>query len=254
LIDVNCHALPEGGGESWDEHQAIELLAALAADGVDVAAVTPVVGAGATSATLDGIRDALSRLRAAAERRRIPELIPGAELDLGWALAASDEDLFHASYGRLGRTLLIATPRHGTLPDFDDMVLNLKLRGYGIVLAHPEAGVSYQAEPGRLGRLVREGVLMQIDAASILGEPRSRTRRLAFALLEEESAHVIASGGRPGAPPRLSEAVRVAEEAIGARARWMAVDAPAAVLGGGPLPAAPRAVVAAKGLFRRRAR
>jgi protein-tyrosine phosphatase len=251
LIDVHCHALPGAGERPGDDREAVALLTALAADGVEVVAVTPSVGGELGAEVVERVRDDVGRLRAAARGETVPALVPGAELDLGWALAASDEDLAKASYGQLGKTLLVGTPAHSTLPDFDDMVLNLKLRGYGVLLAHPEIGTSYQQEPERLSRLIREGVLLQIDAESIVDETRSRSRRLARALLGEGSAHVIASGGRPGRPPRLGDAVEEAERLIGTRARWMVVDVPAAVLAGAPLPAAPALAGGPKGLFRR---
>jgi protein-tyrosine phosphatase len=172
---------------------------------------------------------------------------------LGWALSAREEDLRNASLGGLGHTLLIRAPSRGTTLDFDDMLLNVSLRGYRLVLAHPERNRGYQDQPRRLGRLLREGVLVQIDAGSLNAEEKSRSRRMAMALLHEQAAHVIASnagGGQPGAPG-LAHAVEVAEAVAGPRAHWMVNDAPAAILAGADLPPAPESRAGLKGLLRR---
>jgi protein-tyrosine phosphatase len=254
VIDLNCHALPgrEGDGPA-DEAESIALLSALAQEGVEVAAITPYLAQGTPADDLNAIRDELTSLRKAASAAGVPGLIPGAELDLGWALSATDDALKRASLGGLGSTLLVRSPLRGATLDFDDMLLNLTLRGYRVVLAHPESNRGYQDHPRRLARLLREGVLVQIDAGSLNADEKSRARRMALALLHEGGAHVIASnahGARSG-PPGLAAAVEVAEEIAGARARWMVTDAPAAILAGAALPPAPESGGRVRSLFRR---
>jgi protein-tyrosine phosphatase len=79
-------------------------------------------------------------------------------------------------------------------------------------------------------------------ATSLCGAGRSRTGRLARALVSEGLAHVIASDAHgptvPGRMP-LSAGVRVARDLVGPRADWMVTDAPAAVIAGEPLPPTP---------------
>jgi protein-tyrosine phosphatase len=228
-----------------------QLLQALASDGVDVVAVTPFVPTGAAADMPVAIRERVGALRGELHGRGVPALIPGAEIELGWALAADEQQLRAATYGQLGKTLLVSTPARGMTADFDDMVLNLSLRGFQVLLAHPESNRAYQDQPVRLGRLVREGALLQIDAESILAPEGSRSRRLAFALLQEGAAHVIASNARGAVRPRFREAVEAAEQVAGARARWMVTDAPAAILGGAELPEPPRTEAARGGLLKR---
>jgi protein-tyrosine phosphatase len=254
VIDLNCHALPgrEENGPA-DESESVEVLRALGEEGVEVAAITPYLPQGAPAEELATIREQLTSLRKAASEAGIPGLIPGAELDLGWALSAGEDDLKRGSLGGLGSTLLIRSPARGSTLDFDDMLLNVTLRGYRVVLAHPESNRGYQDHPRRLGRLLREGVLVQIDAGSLNADEKSRARRMALALLQEDGAHVIASNAHSvrSGPPGLAAAVAVAEEVAGARAHWMVNDAPAAILAGAALPAPPQSRANLRGLFRR---
>jgi protein-tyrosine phosphatase len=253
VIDIHCHALPGADGPASDAG-GVELLAALAAQGVDTVAVTPYVPENAPAELPAQIRDSVAALRRSAGDTKIPAVIAGAEVDLGWALAAPPEALRQATFGGMGKSLLVNVPEHDTPRDFDDLLLNLMVRGYGIVMAHPERGPSYQQAPERLGRLVAAGILVQVDAASLLGDAPPAAARLATVLLEESYAHIIASnaGGAEGRPVRLAEAVALAEEMIGPRARWMAREAPAAVLAGAPLRDAPDSKPARRGLFGRR--
>ena len=90
---------------------------------------------------------------------------------------------------------------------------------------------------------MQTGTLLQVTAASLAkGRRRSPTRRLALALVADGVAHVIASddhggGWRAGLREGVEAAARIAPE----RARWMAADAPAAILAGEPLPSPPQA-------------
>ena len=117
-------------------------------------------------------------------------------------------------------------------------------RGYRVLLAHPELNPGLQASHEHLDALVARGVLLQITGASLLPDPkRSRRSRLARRLLERGSAHVIASdahSGGPWRPPVLTAALEVARSIAPARADWMVTAAPAAILGGMPLPPAVR--------------
>ena len=85
-------------------------------------------------------------------------------------------------------------------------------------------------------------MLLQITA-SALASPnrRSRSRRLARELVREGVAHVIASDrhGLKFTRTNLRDGVAAATTDAGARAMWMATEAPAAILAGDPLPPPP---------------
>jgi len=214
-------------------------------DGVRVVAATPHVRAdhprvrppellGRCQALADGL----------AEHGVALEIVPGGEVDLRWAAQASDEELRMVSYAQLGRHLLVETPYGNLDGTFEDRVFALALRGYRIVLAHPERSATFQHEPARLGRLVDRGVLTQVTALSLAsGDRRSASRRLARALLREGRAHVVASdahGTGAGRPPNLSAGAAAAQTIDHARAQWMVNEAPAAILAGEDPPPEPR--------------
>jgi protein-tyrosine phosphatase len=245
LIDLNCHVLPGEEDGPANDDEAVKLLAAMVADGVDTAAVTPFIPAGAPADMPTRTRDRIRALREAARGEQLPALLPGAEVDLAWALGVSETDLQHASLGGLGKTLLVRVPEGETPPDFDDLLQSLKLRGYMLVLARPERSKAYQSASDRIGRLVASGVLLQLEASSLVSDDDPRARRFAQVLLQEGAAHVIAGS----AGGRLSVATDNAQELIGQRAKWMTTAAPAALLAGAPLPDPPPIALGSKRRF-----
>jgi protein-tyrosine phosphatase len=244
VIDLHAHVLHGIDDGPATLPEAVEAVAAASREGVRVLAATPHVRPDhpeVRPAELGDRTAALARGCAAAGVADV-ELVPGGELDLAWAQTATDEALAAASYGRRGRDLLVETP-YGELPaGFEELVFRISARGFRVLLAHPERNPTLQRDPRRLRALVERGTLLQLTAAALASrDRRSRSRRLAHALLREGAAHIIASD-RHGADvvrAGLRAGVDAAARESGARATWMVTDAPAAILASEPLPPPP---------------
>ena len=255
LVDLHCHVLPgiDDGPPSAEE--SVAFARGLADDGVRVAAATPHLRddhPGVVPAEL------ASRCRELSERlaeEEIPlEVVPGGEWDLVRGIEASDEDLRLASYGQRGSDLLVETP-YGPLPStFESLLFELQVKGYRVLLAHPERNPTLREDLDRLADLVQRGALVQVTAQSLVAPPgKSRSARAARKILERDLCHVIASDGHGSSFARepLSAGVAVAGELIGERAEWMATEAPAAVLEGRPIPEGPPVRQRRRGLLER---
>lgn len=247
MIDLHAHVLPGIDDGPATEAQAVDVVAAVAREGVRTLAATPHVRPDHPAVRPAELAD---RTAALAERCRAAgvtevELVAAGEVDLAWAQTADDEALAAASYGGRGRDLLVETP-YGELPGgFEELVFRVSARGFRVLLAHPERNPTLQRDPRRLQALVRRGTLLQLTAAALASEDRrSQSRRLAFALLRDGVAHVIASDRHGPDIERagLQAGLAAAGREVGARATWMVTDAPAAILAGDPLPPAPAAV------------
>ena len=244
---MHCHILPgiDDGPRDFDE--SLALARQMAGDDVRGVTATPHCRAdhpGVVPAELaDRCRELEARLRA----ERIPlRVLPGGEVDLVWALEASEEDLRLVSYRQRGKDLLIETP-YGPLPgQFEELAFRLTLRGYRMMLAHPERSPSFQSDPDRLAELVRRGVLVQVTASSLARSARdSRSAALAHDCVRRGLAHVIASdihGVAAPDRPTLRQGAEAAVELVGAaRTRWLVWDVPRAILTSEQLPPEPRA-------------
>jgi protein-tyrosine phosphatase len=244
LIDLHCHILPgiDDGPRNFAE--SVELARTLAAGGVEVVAATPHVRADHPGVVPDELEARCADLQERLDHEEVPlRVVPGGEVDLRWALAASDDDLHLVSYAQRGTDLLLETPYSPLTSRFEDELFDLTAAGFRILLAHPERNHSFQDDPDRLAELVARGALVQVTAGSLVRpRRRSRSARLARHLLEQGLVHVLASdshGRREFARASMRAAVEVAGGPEDGRVRWMASLAPAAILAGESLPDPP---------------
>lgn len=241
MIDLHSHVLPGVDDGVRDADEALALLASMARDGVRMVAATPHLRADHPRVDPDELAGQVAALQASADAAGIDiELFVGGEVDMAWAYRAGIDELRRVSFRQRGTDLLLEAPYGPLAPAFEGVVALLHQRGYRVLLAHPERNPTFKVEPRRLSALVADGVLLQVGADSLTELPRrSRTRRLASALVAEGLAHVLASdshGTGSGRHPSLSAAGAVAERLAPGSARRLLVDAPAAVLAGEALP------------------
>jgi len=239
VIDLHAHLLPGLDDGPPDEAGALAMAGEAAAAGVRMMAATPHLRADFPAVRPEELADRAARVRERLAAAGVAlEVVQGGEVDVLWAQTASDAALRAVSYGGRGHDLLVETP-YGELPGmFEDLLFRIRVRGFRLLLAHPERNPSFQADPQRLIRLTEQGVLLQLTAASVSARGHSRAARLAHRLIADGHAHVIASDMHRAGGTRAS--LRDALAAAGSdRARWMVTDAPAAILAGDPLPPAP---------------
>lgn len=246
-VDLHAHALPGIDDGPSDTEGAIAMLRAAATTGIATLAVTPHLRSDFPNVQVDELDRRCRALRDACAREGIEiQIVCGAEVSLVWALEAGDEELTLATYGQRGTDLLVETPMFDVV-GLESRLNQLRAKGLRVTLAHPERNAEFQRAPARLADLVHDGVLLQVNAETLLGaDRRSDTHRLGRYLCSEGLAHALASDGHRAAGWRpvtcLAEAVRAAATLVGpARAHWMTHAAPEAIVAGTALPDAPEA-------------
>jgi len=241
MIDLHHHLLPGLDDGPATLAESISAAEDAAADGVRVIAATPHLREDHPGVRPHELASRCEELKGHLDERAIPvDVVSGGEVDLAWAQEASDEDLKSVSYDQRGSDLLIETP-YGPLPStFEALLFAIQVRGYRILLAHPERNPTFREDPARLGALVGRGVLVQVSAGALAGARRgSRSRRLTLWLLERGLCHVIASDSHGPSMSRgsLSTAAAEAERTVGEAARQMVSATPEAILAGEPVSA-----------------
>jgi protein-tyrosine phosphatase len=224
LIDLHSHVLPalDDGVATLDE--ALALCAAAAADGVEVLAGTPHVRHDYPT-TPEQMENALAALQAASPPLR---LVSGGELDLAELDRPKDE---LARFGLGGtRWLLVETPYWGWPLDIAERLFQLRVQGFGVVLAHPERNADVQEQPELLEPLVAGGTLVQLTAASVDGRLGPRAARSSRALLDRGLAHLIASDAHAPAIRAVGLSAAVAALRNDELARWLTDDVPRSIL------------------------
>jgi protein-tyrosine phosphatase len=245
LIDLHCHILPGIDDGPDDLRSSLKLARLLADEGVETVAATPHLRDDHPDVRPTELRARCDDLRQALSQAGIDlTVVNGGEVDLLWAMMATDDDLALVSYGQGGSWLLIETPNGPLPPSFEQSVAELRGRGYRVLLAHPERNADFQSDPERLIELTRDGVALQITVSTLGRSSRhSESSRLAHLLLERDAVHVLSSdahgiSGRGRAP---EWATLEAGSLPGERIEWMVQQVPAAILAGSILPPAPLA-------------
>lgn len=222
------HGLDDGPSELAE---SLELLRLAVADGTDTVVATPHVRSDMVTDISD-FGERVAELQAAAHRESVSvRLHRGGELGHEMVGRLSQAELDSIAQGPAGaRWLLVEAPFQGIADDFHAATDELRDRGFGVLVAHPErsADASLDGAAG-LRRELRAGSLAQVNAQSITGDHGPSARKAAFELILEGFVAVVASDAHgPTRPPLLGQA----------RAELLAggVDGPIAggLTGGGP--------------------
>ena len=187
--DMHSHLLPglDDGAETMAH--SLELLRELRDLGFKKLIMTPHVMGDFYKNTPEGIRAALTELRAAAAAAGLADvqLECAAEyyLDewLGQKLAAGTELL---SFGGERNYLLFETSYMNEPFNLQATIFELKAAGYRPVLAHPERYTYFYGRLAEIRKLREEyGVLLQLNLNSLAGYYSPAARRVAEQLIDE---------------------------------------------------------------------
>ena len=236
--EVHFHALHglDDGPETIDESLALLGLAQL--EGTATIVVTPHV----RGDFVTDVRDLPERTRELSEAARRDglsvELRTGAELghDMVGRLVQSELEL--VAQGPPGaRWVLVEAPWGCFGEDFHAATDELRDRGFGVLIGHPErsADASLYRSEG-LRHQLRAGSRAQVNAQSITGSHGREAQRAAHALIGEGLVSVVSSDAHgPTRPPLLGEAgARLLERGVDpAICRRLTVTGPRALLASG---------------------
>lgn len=217
MIDLHCHLLPAIDDGSKSLAMSLDMARMAWADGIRVVACTPHIVPGVYDNDGPSISAAVENLREALLHAGIPlRLVTGADVHIAPDLDAGLHD------GRVltlneSRYFLLEPPHHVLPPNFEDHIFKLQLAGYVAILTHPERMSWLEANYALIGRLVHNGVWMQVTAGSLTGRFGRRPRYWAERLLDDGFCHLLATDAHNNArrPPLLAEARDAAAKRIG---------------------------------------
>lgn len=233
MIDLHNHILPGVDDGASSTLEAVELARLARADGVATIVATPHRNAWTYREDRADAEARLTDLRLACRDVGVEMgLLLGGEAFIAPDLADQVQSGLALTLNN-GRYLLVEWPVDQYPSWSDEAIFTLQVRGICPIVAHAERYRFVQREPDRLARLVERGVLVQITAASVLGDAGEAARHSAELLLRRGLAHVIAtdSHGPTHRPPLLSPARERAREIVGEDRAWALVrDVPGQVV------------------------
>ncbi len=205
--ELHFHLLPGVDDGPATIEDSLELARAAVADGSTIVVTTPHVRAGGVlePLVLPGL---VAELRAHLLAEAIPlELHCGGELAYELVGTLGQHELQTIAHGPPGaRWLLVEAPFEGMRDDFHAATGELRARGFGVLIAHPErsADALLDASAG-LRRELAAGSLAQLNAMSLIGAHGDDVQASARRLLAGDLVSAIASDAHgPTRPPALT--------------------------------------------------
>jgi len=208
-IELPFHALHGVDDGPTTIGESLDLIRAAAAEGTGTVVATPHVRTDFVTDVSD-LAERVEELQAAIDAARLPvRLHRGGELGHDMVGRLSQGELETIAQGPPhARWLLVETPFEGIGWDFHAATDELRDRGFGVVIAHPERSadaILYGAEG--LRRELERGAVGQCNAQSITGAHGPAARGAAFDLISKGLLRAVSSDAHgPTRPPLLGEA------------------------------------------------
>lgn len=239
--ELHFHLLPDVDDGPVDLGEAVELARLAVADGTSLVTVTPHVRDLLARGILDELPARVHEVAAELRRAGVPlEVRTGAELAHDDVGLLGDRELDAIAQGPPGaRWVLLEAPLFGRdLDGFLAATAEVRARGFGTLIGHPERCAVLMETDGAVAAERRAGARLQVNGSSLTGRHGGEARAWGIELLRSGSADVIASDAhRPPRPPVLSAALDALAAAGLPRAEAFASAAPRALLRHGIAPA-----------------
>ena len=208
-VELHFHALPGVDDGPTTTEESLDLLRAAVADGTRTVVATPHVRSDFVT-DVSELGDRVGELQGAADIAGLPvRLLRGGELGHDMVGRLSQRELNAIAQGPpQARWLLVEAPFEPIDWKFQAATDELRDRGFGVVIAHPERSADAILYGARgLRREVERGALGLMSAPSITGAHGPAPREAAFELISEGLGRGLASDAHGSTrPPLLAEA------------------------------------------------
>ncbi len=191
MVDTHSHCLPGVDDGPDSQARALEMLRLASSAGVTTLLATPHFYPGLHEPAPELVQRAFDDLVAAAA-----DATPELQLSLAREVMVTE-----LPFDQLQPHLLCSLPSPLVLIELPlsvpkalrQLVFELRTRGYTLVLAHPERCPELVESETELEWLLRQGVVFQLTAPSLLGAYGKQVQAAALQLLNSGYAHCLAS-------------------------------------------------------------
>jgi len=181
--DMHCHLIPQVDDGSKCTEESLECLRTLKAVGYSKVIVTPHFCSRFPNKEDDIVARYHQLCQAAAE----------AGIDIELAGIGGEYRLDKELHSRLDtprflkvadKYMLVELSLHQNAPGCDEMMFDLQVKGYDLILAHPERYPYLNIDGSRMEQLLNQGIYLQVNILSLGGFYGEESRRRAFTLIE----------------------------------------------------------------------
>ncbi len=208
MVDLHHHLLPGLDDGAADLATAVEMARIAQADGITHVVCTPHAS---SQYSFDPEKNAalLSELRAALREAGVTLTLGlGCDFHISYD-NVQDARLHPSRYSINGRDyLLIELADFSISPNMQETFYELRLAGLTPILTHPERNPTLQRDPDRMIPWLRDGLLCQVTAGSVVGNMGRPAQKLAHRMLSNRWVHFLATDAHntTSRPPQMRKA------------------------------------------------
>jgi protein-tyrosine phosphatase len=191
MIDLHSHIIYSVDDGSRSLEESIAILKEAYEKGITDMVATPHYMKGAMTSTPEMVDQKLKVIKERLIEENIDiNLYSGHEV---YVDASIFEDLENKEINTIEDTdyLLIELPLSQELNNLEDLIFELQIKGYNVILAHPERYHFVQQEIHVLDDLVNGGVLLQLNISSLTGRYGEAAQKTAKELLRASMIHIL---------------------------------------------------------------
>lgn len=193
LCDIHCHILFGVDDGPSDIEESIEMLRQAERDGIENIILTPHFRHGMFEYDLERVEENFRALKARIQKENIKiNIFLGCEYHIN-SLIIQDIKSGRVHTLNDSRYVLIEFSYTSPSQELLDYVYKLVSRGYIPIIAHAERYESLQKNISLCDELKDKGALIQVNAASILGEDGFKLKRTARKMINYDVVDYIAS-------------------------------------------------------------
>ena len=182
--DMHCHLVPQVDDGSKCMEESIDCLKTLQAVGYKKVFITPHFQYPRFDNDEDDIVRRYGEVKKAAAAANLEIELAGIageyRIDSGFKKRVENPRFLQVS----GKYVLVEFSLHQQMMGCDEMIFDMQMKGYDVILAHPERYPYLNVMGARMEQLKNQGVFFQINALSLGGFYGDEAKKRAYQMLE----------------------------------------------------------------------
>lgn len=192
MIDIHSHILPGIDDGSKSMTMSLELLAGLEEQGITDVICTPhyINETNQISPSWKN-EELLVRLKQKSEEKGLKiNLYLGNEIYIDRDIAKLIRSKKIAPLAK-SNYILVELPISGEFQQYEDILQNLKQKGWKVILAHPERYHSFQKDYKKIEEMHRIGILLQCNLGSFIGQFGKAAKKTAQKMAKDKLIYCV---------------------------------------------------------------